>query len=95
MQKLTGASHPVMPILPSLLSIAIIGLTLVGALVWQSEFASALSYISSAVDGLLRWWYVALVAFLTAFVFGWDSAAIKNVLFGKNDEQPDNRFSPG
>ena len=63
-----GNSHLQQPILPSLFSIGAIGLTLAGALIWQSEFAYALDYVSSYVDGLLRWWYVALVAFLTAFV---------------------------
>jgi len=94
MQKLTDASHPVMPILPSLLSITIIGLTLVGALIWQSEFASALAYISSAVDGLLRWWYVALVAFLTAFVLWLGLGRYKNVRLGKDDEQPEYQLFP-
>tara|TARA_R110002167_G_scaffold33153_1_gene106688 strand:- start:24 stop:812 length:789 start_codon:yes stop_codon:yes gene_type:complete len=83
-----------MPVLPSLLSIAAIGLTLVGALIWQSEFASALAYISSAVDGLLRWWYVALVAFLTAFVLWLGLGRYKNVRLGKDDEQPEYQLFP-
>ncbi len=55
--------------MPPLFSIGAIGLTLAGALIWQSEFAYALAYVSSSVDGLLRWWYVALVASWLAMLF--------------------------
>ncbi|MCW9007873.1 MAG: BCCT family transporter, partial [Marinobacter sp.] len=89
-----GNSHLQQPILPSLFSIGAIGLTLAGALIWQSEFAYALDYVSSYVDGLLRWWYVALVAFLTAFVIWLGLGRYKNVRLGKDYEQPEYRLFP-
>ena len=89
-----GNSHLQQPILPSLFSIGAIGLTLAGALIWQSEFAYALAYVSSSVDGLLRWWYVALVAFLTAFVLWLGLGRYKNVRLGKDYEQPEYRLFP-
>ena len=94
MRNVKGNSHLLHPILPSLFSIGAIGLTLAGALIWQSEFAYALAYVSSFVDGLLRWWYVALVAFLTAFVLWLGLGRYKNVRLGKDYEQPEYRLFP-
>ncbi len=82
------------PLLPSLLSIAAILLTSTAALVWEQQFAAVLDLASSAVDPLLRWWYVALVAFFTALVVWLGLGRYKNVRLGRDDEQPEYALLP-
>lgn len=86
--------EPPAPILPGALSIAAIGTALVAALLWEARFAQWLSVASAYADGLLRWWYVALVAFLTAFVIWLGIGRYKNVRLGRDDEQPEYALLP-
>lgn len=82
------------PILPSILSVGGIVLALMGALFWEREFADFLDLATATVDPLLRWWYVALVAFLTALVVWLGLGRYKNVRLGRDDEQPEYALLP-
>lgn len=79
---------------PTVLSVSAIALTVTMALIWQDRFAQVLDQASSATDDLLRWWYVALVAFLTALIVWLGLGRYKDVRLGQDYELPEYRLVP-
>lgn len=82
------------PILPSVLAVGAIAATLLVALLWTDRFGAVLEVASTVADPLLRWWYVALVAFLTALIVWLGLGRYKNVRLGRDDEQPEYSLLP-